>query len=71
MRYMLEIARAGDRVRTDDMQLGKLPLCQLSYTRLLPSSIGGYRIGLDRPNYVTMSGELQAGSIQWLSEQSI
>ncbi len=26
--------RAGNRVRTDGLQLGKLTLCQLSYTRL-------------------------------------
>ncbi len=31
--YILQ--RAGEGIRTLDMQLGKLPLCQLSYTRVL------------------------------------
>ncbi len=28
------LQRAGEGIRTLDMQLGKLPLCQLSYTRI-------------------------------------
>ena len=37
--------RAGDGIRTRDIQLGKLSLCQLSYTRRLDVRQGGDRAG--------------------------
>ena len=33
--HRLKILRAGDRVRTGDIQLGRLTLYQLSYSRIL------------------------------------
>jgi hypothetical protein len=36
---ILPFRKAGDRIRTGDIQLGKLTLYQLSYTRILRSSL--------------------------------
>ena len=38
--HRLVIKRAGDRVRTGDIQLGRLTLYQLSYSRILLKNIG-------------------------------
>ena len=39
--HRLKIFRAGDRVRTGDIQLGRLTLYQLSYSRIIKLSIVG------------------------------
>ena len=42
----MEIGRAGDRVRTGDIQLGRLTLYQLSYSRFdTPCSRSVYFVG--------------------------
>ena len=42
----MEIGRAGDRVRTGDIQLGRLTLYQLSYSRFdTPRSRSVYFVG--------------------------
>ena len=38
--HRLVILRAGDRVRTGDIQLGRLTLYQLSYSRILVGRAG-------------------------------
>ena len=43
---------AGDGVRTRDMQLGRLPLCQLSYSR--PRGLGATRGSVARPGASTL-----------------
>ena len=36
----MEMGRAGDRVRTGDIQLGRLTLYQLSYSALIHLALG-------------------------------
>ncbi len=35
----MKLLGAGDRVRTGDIQLGRLTLYQLSYSRIMPANI--------------------------------
>ena len=59
---------AGDGVRTRDMQLGRLPLCQLSYSRAsvnLPRRpVGGRSIGIElRAGGQAVVGEPREGLV--------